>query len=57
MTKKEAVKRLTNRWLEQTEKFPLMARDISLKLYVRRNIKYVLSGHSPLEAYARAIRD
>jgi hypothetical protein len=37
-----AKRRLTNRWLEQVELYPLMRREIPLALYIRANIRAVL---------------
>lgn len=39
-----AVRRLTNRWLEQVEAFPAMRHEIPLALYVRRNLQAVMKG-------------
>ena len=44
MTKQDAIKRLTNRYHEQLDKFPLMARHISVDLYIRRNLPTVMAN-------------
>lgn len=36
--KQIAIRRLTNRWNEQVKKYPLMRAEISLALYIRRNM-------------------
>lgn len=55
MTKREAIRRLTNRWNEQVEKYPLMRDDIPLALYLRRNLPHVLNSplENPLAAYEK----
>ncbi len=54
LTRQEAIKRLTNRWNEQAEKYPLMRREIPLELYIRRNLQIVLTSEldDPLARYA-----
>lgn len=53
ISRKEAVARLTARWKEQCEKFPLMRREIPLKLYIRVNLSKVQRGDM-LKDYATA---
>lgn len=38
----EAIARLTARWNEQCERWPLMRRDIPLALYLQRNVALVM---------------
>lgn len=49
--KATAVRRLTNRWHEQCERWPTLRERIPLALYIQRNIQAVLSGACPLEDY------
>jgi hypothetical protein len=42
VNKAEALNRLTNRYNEQVERYPLMRDNIPLALYIRRNIKQVM---------------
>lgn len=42
LTRLEAIRRLTRRYQEQCERFPLMPRDISLDLYVASNVGIVM---------------
>lgn len=42
ITRKEAIKRLTNRWHEQCELFPTMRERIPLALYIRANVATVM---------------
>lgn len=53
LTKSEATERLVNRWNEQTERFPLMRNEITLALYIARNIK-IARENDQLANYARA---
>lgn len=39
-----ARRRLTNRWLEQVERYPLMREEIPLALYIQRNIHTVMQN-------------
>lgn len=48
-----AERRLTNRWREQCDNFPMFREQIPLELYVRRNLPHVMSGAAPLEKYDR----
>ncbi len=54
LTKPEAVKRLTKRYEEQAEKYPMMRDDISLALYLKRNLSHVMNSvlENPLSKYA-----
>lgn len=49
-----AIRRLTNRWHEQVEHFPLMRHEIPLDLYIRANLGAVLKSEleDPLADYA-----
>lgn len=53
ISREEAKRRLTNRWNEQVERWPLMRKDIPLELYVRQNLPHVLKSwrDEPLEKY------
>lgn len=53
MDRQTAVRRLTNRWHEQCEKYPLMRECISLALYVRRNLPAMLKLEDALRDYDR----
>jgi hypothetical protein len=53
ISRAEAIKRLTNRWQDQVDKFPRMREDVPLELYIRRNIRAV-RVFGGLEKYARA---
>ena len=53
MTKREATKRLANRWLEQVDLFPAMRDKIPLALYISRNIAAV-RRNDLLKEYAQA---
>ena len=48
-----AVRRLTNRYNEQCERFPTMQNDISLELWLSRNLAYVQKGDL-LKQYEKA---
>lgn len=41
LDKLTTIRRLTNRWNEQVEKFPRMRDDVPLALYIERNFKGV----------------
>jgi hypothetical protein len=49
-----AKRRLTNRWLEQTELYPTMRQTIPLALYIRQNIGHVMKNDSLLDYNASA---
>lgn len=49
-----AVRRLTNRYAEQCERWPTLQERIPLALYIERNIMAVRLGNAPLEKYDRA---
>ena len=44
ITKEEALVRLTARWLDQCEIFPMMREEIPLHLYVRENLPHVMKN-------------
>jgi hypothetical protein len=55
ITREEAIKRLTRRYNEQSEKYPLMAKDVPLALYLKRNLPSVLASPlaNPMAKYAK----
>ncbi len=53
LTRLEAIRRLTRRYQEQCERFPLMTRDISLELYIASNVAIVMK-RDLLASYSRA---
>lgn len=53
LDRETAVRRLTNRWLEQCELFPLMREDIPLKRWIAVNIAFC-RRHELLKEYDRA---
>jgi hypothetical protein len=52
--KATAIRRLTNRWHEQCELFPLMARDTPLDMYLAMNYRMVMAGDM-LKDYEREV--
>ena len=48
--KSTATRRLTNRWNEQCEQFPIMRNEIPLELYLTRNLARVML-YNLLERY------
>lgn len=42
ISKEKAVERITSRYYEQVQEFPMMAKHISLPLYVQRNVRNVM---------------
>lgn len=41
LDKQTAISRLTARWQEETLRYPLMARDIPLSVYIAANLRHV----------------
>ena len=44
ISKEEALVRLTARWLEQCDMFPMMREEIPLHAYVRENLPHVMKN-------------
>jgi hypothetical protein len=48
-----AIRRLTNRWIEQCEFYPTMRDAIPLKVYLRANLPFVLGSPLGLDVLAQ----